>query len=104
MTGIFFSYLLFALAIVLAVPVAVILVEVLAAVAHGKSRDARQPTNVTRQRVAVLVPAHNESKGILQTIRDIQSQLRPGDRLIAIADNCTDDTAAVAAGAGAQVV
>jgi glycosyltransferase involved in cell wall biosynthesis len=54
--------------------------------------------------VAVLVPAHDESSNCLSTIGDIKGQLRPGDRLLVVADNCTDDTAAVAAAAGAEVV
>ena len=56
-----------------------------------------------RKRVAVLVPAHNESKGLLPTIKDVKQQLKPGDRLVVVADNCCDDTAQVAAGAGAEV-
>ena len=56
-----------------------------------------------RKRVAVLVPAHNESKGLLPTIKDVKQQLKPGDRLVVVADNCSDDTAQVAAGAGAEV-
>ena len=54
--------------------------------------------------VAVVIPAHNESDGILPTITDIQAQLRPQDRLIVVADNCTDDTASIASAAGAEVV
>jgi len=50
------------------------------------------------------VPAHNEGVGLLPTIRDIKAQLRSGDRLLVVADNCTDDTAAVAAAAEAEVV
>jgi len=50
-----------------------------------------------------LIPAHDEAKGILETLNDIKPQLRPTDRLLVVADNCTDDTAAVAASAGAEV-
>jgi cellulose synthase/poly-beta-1,6-N-acetylglucosamine synthase-like glycosyltransferase len=52
----------------------------------------------------VIVPAHNESTGIIPTIGDIKPQLGVGDRLIVVADNCTDDTASVAAAAGADVI
>ncbi|HXY02004.1 MAG TPA: glycosyltransferase family 2 protein, partial [Terriglobales bacterium] len=51
-----------------------------------------------------LVPAHNESSGLLPTLADIQKQLHPGDRLLVVADNCTDDTADVASAAGAEVI
>lgn len=57
----------------------------------------------SRARIAVLIPAHNESVGIAPTIEDIKHQLRPGDRIVVVADNCSDDTAAVAAGLGAEV-
>lgn len=59
---------------------------------------------VERPPVAVLVPAHNESAHVLPTIACLQAQLRPGDRLVVIADNCSDDTAARARAAGADVI
>jgi len=55
-------------------------------------------------RVAVLVPAHNESAGVTPTLTGLRAQLGPQDRLVVIADNCTDDTAAVAAQSGATVI
>lgn len=63
-----------------------------------------QPSRGRRPRIAILVPAHNESTGVLPTLSDLKQQLSPGDRLIVVADNCIDDTADVAAGAGAEVI
>ncbi len=57
-----------------------------------------------RPRVTVLVPAHNESSVIEATLRTVRSQLLEGDRLLVVADNCSDDTAALARRAGAEVV
>jgi cellulose synthase/poly-beta-1,6-N-acetylglucosamine synthase-like glycosyltransferase len=54
--------------------------------------------------IAVLIPAHNESSGIIATLQSIQPQLRPQDRLLVVADNCSDDTADVAAKNGAEVI
>jgi len=54
-------------------------------------------------RVAVLVPAHNESTNVLPTIAYLRRQLGPRDRLLVIADNCNDNTAELARAAGAQV-
>src|SRR5258708_4301849 len=54
-------------------------------------------------RTTVLIPAHNEGSGILPTIRDVQVQLGPGDRILVVADNCTDDTAAIVQAAGVEV-
>ncbi|MEP6651929.1 MAG: glycosyltransferase family 2 protein [Myxococcales bacterium] len=55
-------------------------------------------------RVAVLVPAHDEAAQIGDTVRSLTAQLNPRDRLIVIADNCDDDTAARARHAGATVI
>jgi cellulose synthase/poly-beta-1,6-N-acetylglucosamine synthase-like glycosyltransferase len=54
-------------------------------------------------RTAVLIPAHNEGAGILSTIQDVQAELGPNDRILVVADNCTDDTAAIAQAAGVEV-
>jgi glycosyltransferase involved in cell wall biosynthesis len=51
-----------------------------------------------------LIPAHNESTGLLPTLADVKAQLRRADRILVVADNCTDDTRAVAAAAGADVI
>lgn len=55
-------------------------------------------------RVLALVPAHNEADQIAETLASLRAQEQAPDRLIVIADNCTDDTAAIAAGLGAEVV
>lgn len=52
----------------------------------------------------VLVPAHDEARGIGATIAAVKRQLRPCDRLLVVADNCSDATAAVALMQGAQVI
>jgi hypothetical protein len=58
----------------------------------------------SRQRIVVLIPAHNEAAEIAATIQSILPQMTGGDRLIAIADNCSDRTAEVARQAGAMVL
>jgi cellulose synthase/poly-beta-1,6-N-acetylglucosamine synthase-like glycosyltransferase len=101
---VFVSWPLLIVAALLATPVMVFLIEIVAAIVLPEwPRVVRSPHD-GRGRVAVLVPAHNESVGILPTLGDIQSQLLPGDRLLVVADNCSDDTAAVALQAGAEVV
>ncbi|HEX4049382.1 MAG TPA: glycosyltransferase family 2 protein [Steroidobacteraceae bacterium] len=67
--------------------------------------QARQPdAGPGRAPVAVLVPAHNEAGAVAATVHSILPQLRRGDRLLVVADNCSDDTPAVAAAAGAEVI
>lgn len=52
----------------------------------------------------VLMPAHDEAAGIERSVADVLAQLRPGDRMLVVADNCTDDTAAIAQRLGAYVI
>lgn len=99
-----FSYLLATLACLFGIPVAVLLLEIVAAIALAPQKFFHQSIKESRRRVAVIIPAHNESAGLVPTIGDIKAQLRTGDRLLVVADNCVDDTATVAATAGAEVI
>jgi len=47
-------------------------------------------------KIAILIPAHNEALTIERTLTSLLPQLTPEDRVIVVADNCTDDTAAIA--------
>jgi len=93
-----------ALAGLLSVPVAVLLIEVIAALKAPKRESFEAKELNIEKRVAAIVPAHNESSGLVPTLQDIKAQLGAEDRLIVVADNCTDDTAAVAAASGAEVI
>jgi cellulose synthase/poly-beta-1,6-N-acetylglucosamine synthase-like glycosyltransferase len=42
------------------------------------------------------MPAHNEAAGIGATLDNVRRQLGPADRLLVVADNCDDQTAAIA--------
>lgn len=46
----------------------------------------------TNSRVTVLVPAHNEEKGIADAIESLSNQTLKPSQIIVIADNCTDKT------------
>lgn len=95
--------LLLFVAIVLAVPSAVFFAEcVLGALSAGR----RGPGDVAgaRPRVAVLMPAHDEREVIAETLAGLLPELQPADRLLVVADNCSDDTAAIARAAGATVI
>jgi cellulose synthase/poly-beta-1,6-N-acetylglucosamine synthase-like glycosyltransferase len=88
-------------ALLLMVPVVVLFVEVLLAVTQ---RERTASVAGDRRRVAVLVPAHDEALIIGRTLRTIVPQMAGGDRLVVVADNCTDETAALAAAEGAEVL
>lgn len=80
----------------------VLFVECSAAVLPNfpKARDRK----ANRPNIAVLVPAHNEADGIRGTLDTLLPQLEPQDRLVVIADNCSDDTAAIARQPGVTVI
>src|SRR5438105_14843281 len=53
--------------------------------------------------VTALIPAHDEEEFIGSVIAALQTQEKLIDRIIVIADNCTDETTTVALAAGAEV-
>ena len=86
----------------LLVPVTVLFVECLAALfSHRLQQDVGQIEPI---KLAVLIPAHNEASEIGITLESLIPQLKKDDRLIVIADNCTDDTALIAKQYGAIVI
>ncbi len=54
-------------------------------------------------RLTVLVPAYNEAPTIAATLESLWRQTRPPDKVVVVADNCTDDTADLARKHGADV-
>ena len=94
------------MALPLAFLTALLLVQVL--VARGYRIGAlASPTvegGALRPSVVVLVPAHDEAFGIAASLATVLPQLRPGDRLLVVADNCSDATASVARAAGAEAI
>lgn len=63
------------------------------------------PTRTPRSRFAILVPAHNEATVIPHLIASLHAQTYPRALFttFVVADNCTDETAAVARASGAVV-
>ena len=64
----------------------------------GSARSA-----VSRDLLAVLIPAHNEAAAIGGTLDALAQQTAAPSRVIVVADNCDDATASVAAAHGAEV-
>ena len=85
------------------VPIVVLWIETMAAVVLPGTAVPRQ-TACSSYRRAVLMPAHNEALVIERTLRQLLPQLRNDDRLVVVADNCTDPTADIAARLGATVI
>ena len=88
---------------VLLLPALVFFAECVLALLPGDGRRV-STTGVARPSFAVLVPAHDESAVIRATLEDLLPHLSERDRIVVIADNCTDDTAAIARECGAEVI
>jgi cellulose synthase/poly-beta-1,6-N-acetylglucosamine synthase-like glycosyltransferase len=54
--------------------------------------------------ITVVVPAHNEGDRLGATLASLDAQSRRPDRVVVVADNCTDDTVAIAEAAGTEVI
>lgn len=68
------------------------------------STQAHAVSSAVIGRVVVLVPAHNEQDNIADTLVSLAAQTTPPDEIFVVADNCTDDTIAIARAHGATVV
>jgi len=81
---------------------AVLIIELaLGSLVRPRAYPARCQTPPTAM---ILMPAHDEAGGIAATLARQLPLLDPQIRLLVIADNCADDTAAIARAAGALVL
>lgn len=63
------------------------------------------PEHAERRRAIVaLIPARNEAGQIAATLHSLARQERCPDRIVVVADNCSDDTALIATAHGAEVI
>lgn len=90
-----------AAAVLSLLPATVLFLEVLPATIM---RDSAEPDQGPRPALAIVMPAHNEASGIAATLRSLMPQLIHSDRMLVVADNCSDETAAIAAAEGAEVI
>jgi cellulose synthase/poly-beta-1,6-N-acetylglucosamine synthase-like glycosyltransferase len=72
---------------------------------HRRDRDS----SITRiGKLAVIIPAHNESPSVARTVQSLMQCERPDAltdlAILVVADNCSDDTATVARMAGARII
>jgi cellulose synthase/poly-beta-1,6-N-acetylglucosamine synthase-like glycosyltransferase len=96
-----FAILLGFVAAILAVPSLIFFVECVASLSLGAGGSVARPEGFS---VVVLVPAHDEEEGVGPTVLGVRSQLASDDRVLVVADNCSDETAARAEAAGAEVI
>ncbi|MBE9144869.1 glycosyltransferase family 2 protein [Planktothrix mougeotii] len=90
------------IAVALGIPVSVFFLECLAALMQKHSSPQDGENFISK--VSILIPAHNEALGIEGTLKAILPQVDSPRRIIVIADNCTDETAAIARQMGTTVL
>jgi cellulose synthase/poly-beta-1,6-N-acetylglucosamine synthase-like glycosyltransferase len=78
---------------VLLIPCTVLVVECLAA--RRTSGTLTSIAGTPHPRIAILIPAHDEAAQIGATVEALVAEVGAGDRIVVIADNCSDATAAV---------
>jgi cellulose synthase/poly-beta-1,6-N-acetylglucosamine synthase-like glycosyltransferase len=89
-------------ALVCTIPCLVFCWECLAALLP--KQFSKEKTASQRPTTTILVPAHNEAEQIKPVLETALQQLTDRDQLVVIADNCTDETAAIARATGATVL
>jgi cellulose synthase/poly-beta-1,6-N-acetylglucosamine synthase-like glycosyltransferase len=69
-------------------------------------RTTATPAAIRRTKFNIIVPAHNEAAVIARTVASLRRVAWPQDqfRILTVADNCTDETAAAARAAGSLVL
>jgi len=93
-----------ALSVIIVIPVALLSFEIILALIAIKIVTPDQEGVLTRPDIVVLVPAHNEEKVITETLEQVRPQLTSSDKLLVVADNCSDNTADIARQSGALVI
>ncbi|MDJ0599542.1 MAG: glycosyltransferase family 2 protein [Crocosphaera sp.] len=83
-------------------PCFVLFVECLMSLLPGsKTSDTDLDNDVSFK---ILIPAHNEEKVISETLKSVLEQVKKGENVVVIADNCTDKTATIAQQYGVTVI
>lgn len=108
LTG-FIELLIFLGTIALLVPALVLFLECIFALLPSFERapvraGAGGPGASSSVTTVVLVPAHDEEEGIRETLASLKAGMGPGQRILVVADNCSDRTAEAARAEGVEVV
>ena len=93
-----------AVSAILLAPFAVLTAFFLVEVWTGLLRGSYAGGQSSPASAVIVVPAHDEAAVIGQTLQSLSEALGPKMRVLVVADNCTDSTAALARSAGVDVV
>ena len=70
----------------------------------GLTSPKQGPSYKDRAGCVVLIPAHNEEQIIQQTLMRLLEEIGPDDRIVVVADNCTDNTAKISRALDVDVI
>jgi cellulose synthase/poly-beta-1,6-N-acetylglucosamine synthase-like glycosyltransferase len=96
------SVLLLAAGVLLLVPTLILFFEI--ALGMFTSHAGKAASDFPNAKAVVLIPAHDEESGLAATLRNVMPQLGVNDRVLVVADNCSDQTAEIARSLGADAV
>ncbi|MEO0408000.1 MAG: glycosyltransferase, partial [Cyanobacteria bacterium P01_A01_bin.135] len=91
---------LFAAAAILSIPIGTVFLECAAALLPPRSSRQR----ALPERATVLIPAHNEAAVISQTLTSVMAHRPDRAEVCVVADNCSDETVAIAQQFGVTVI
>jgi cellulose synthase/poly-beta-1,6-N-acetylglucosamine synthase-like glycosyltransferase len=98
----FIGIILLVIALGLLIPISMLFAECSAAFLPPRSET--KVVEEPQPKVTILVPAHNEASGIGATLETLVPQLTEQDRIVVVADNCSDETAEIARNFGVTVI
>ncbi|MBE9043168.1 glycosyltransferase family 2 protein [Pleurocapsales cyanobacterium LEGE 10410] len=93
---------LFFNALLILIPCVFFCIECLAALSSRRFQLDKSSTNYPK--TAILIPAHNEAMVIGSTLESLLSQVENPKSIVVVADNCNDQTAAIARQLGVTVI
>ena len=92
------------LALLLLALALILLTECMAGALPLRAADAPTDTRAEATDAVIVVPAHDEEAGIAATVEHLVEHCGAADRVLVVADNCSDATASRARDAGATVL
>ena len=93
-----------ALVAILLAPFAILTAFFFLEVVSGLPRASRRTEVGAQASAVVVIPAHDEGAVIVRTLEALKASLRQGIHVLVVADNCIDDTAALARDCGVEVL
>ena len=80
----------------LVAPILIVTAFLCIEIAVGLGKGPQRPLGIKPSRTVVVVPAHNEERGIRATLAQLRAEADGVAEILVVADNCSDGTARIA--------